>query len=93
MLLLLGNPVMCDKSHDVIVLNLMLSLLSTYHENVFMQTIVVLQLAETDKEGGTCGVLYPQTGSIVIACGTHVTCRYQDRGCGTKFILFEKETG
>ena len=38
----------------------------TYHENVLMTTIIILQLSEANLKGRTSSIFYPQAGCVVL---------------------------
>ena len=38
----------------------------TYHKNILVKTIIILQFTKTDEKEGTGGVFNPQTCSIVL---------------------------
>ena len=50
-------------------------LLLTYHKDILVKAIVVLQFTKTDEKRWTGSVFNPQTCSIVLAWDAHMICR------------------
>ena len=59
----------------------------TYHKDIFVQTIIILQFSKTNVEGGTGCILHPQTCGIVFIGCTDMLCCNQNCWCTGKFSL------
>ena len=68
-------------------------LLLTYHKDILVKAIVVLQFTKTDEKRWTGSVFNPQTCSIVLVWDAHMVCRDQNRRGGTKFTLTQEQSG
>ena len=68
-------------------------LLLTYHIDILVKAIVVLQFTKTDEKRWTGSVFNPQTCSIVLVWRAHMVCRDQNRRGGTKFTLTQEQSG
>ena len=64
-------------------------LLITYHKDILVKAIVILQFTKTDEKEGTGGIFNPQTCSIVLVWDAHMICRNQDRRGSTEFTLIQ----
>ena len=59
----------------------------TYHKDIFVQAIIILQFSKTNVEGGTGCILHPQTCGIVFKGCTDMFCCNQNCWCTGKFSL------
>ena len=72
---------------------MMMMNLLTYHKNILVKAIVILQFTKTDEKRWTGSVFNPKTCSVVLVWRAHMICRDQDRRGGTKFALTQQQSG